>query len=261
MKNIQQKKRFLIIVILLIGTIRIDAFSEDKMTYKIGWEPWKPYQFKNEQRELTGLDVELGKAIIHKMNCTTKYIKLPWLRQLAYVRQGTIDMVAGASKTSERQVYAYFSNFYRNESNVIFVLKGTTKKYPFKHLSEIKNTRFHLGITNGYHYGETFAELMKDATFKKHIQGVPSDNVNIKKTLRNRVHGFIGDIYAGIAALKKEGVRDQFEIHPVPVSSSTIHMMFSKKSCTQKDVDLFNIALKQLKENGHLESIFRKYTN
>ena len=74
------------------------------------------------------------------------------------------------------------------------------------------------------------------------------------------MNGFIGDIYAGIAMLKKEGVRDRFEIHPVPVSSAKIHVMFSKKSCTQKEVDRFNKALKKLQDNGHLKNIMSKYT-
>jgi len=256
----KQTKLLIIIAFLFFFILNIKAFPTDKTAFTIGWEPWNPYQFQNDQGQLTGLDVELVKAIIHEMNCTIKYLKLPWLRQLAYVRQGTIDMVAGASKIAERQEYAFFSNDYRNESNVIFVLRGTAQKYPFKHISEIINSSFQLGITNGYHYGDSFAELLKNAEFKKHIQGVPSDAVNIKKTLRNRVNGFVGDNYAGIAALKKEGVRDQFEIHSVPVSSAKIHIMFSKKSCKQKDVDRFNKALKTLKNNGHLKSIIKKYT-
>jgi polar amino acid transport system substrate-binding protein len=238
----------------------MEAFSTEKKAFTIGWEPWKPYQFMNDQRQLTGLDVELVKAIIREMNCTITYVELPWLRQLAYLKNGSLDMIAGASKTSERQEYAFFSNFYRYESNVIFVLKGTAKKYPFKALFEIKNTKFQLGITNGYHYGDTFAKLLKDPIFQKHIQGVPSDTINIKKALKNRVHGFIGDIYAGIAALKKEGVRDQFEIHPAPVSSANIHIMFSKKSCTQENVDQFNSALQKLKKNGLLNKIISNYT-
>jgi len=253
------KKLFILVGLLFFLLLRMEAFSTDKNEFAIGWEPWMPYQFINEQRQLTGLDVELVKAIVQEMKSTFKYTKLPWLRQLAYVKQGTIDMVAGASKTPERQEYAFFSNFYRDESNVVFVLKGTAKKYPFKHLLDIKNTKFQLGITSGYHYGDAFAELLKDPEFKKHIQGVPTDYINIKKTLRNRVNGFIGDIYAGIAMLKKEGVRDRFEIHPFPVSSAKIHVMFSKKSCTQKVVDRFNKALKKLQDNGHLKNIINKY--
>jgi polar amino acid transport system substrate-binding protein len=248
--------RFGICIFLLF---QVKAYSADTKSFTIGWEPWRPYQFKNDKGQLTGLDVELVKAIIQEMNGTIKYTELPWRRLLAYVKLGTYDLAAGASKTSERQAYAFFSNFYRTESNVLFVLKGTVKKFPFAHLSDIKNTGFQLGITNGYYYGKTFAKLLEDPTFKKHVQGVPSDSVNIKKVLRNRINGFIGDMYAGVAALKKAGVRDRFEMHPVPVSSAKIHIMFSKKSCTQKDVDQFNKALKKLQEKGNIKRIMRKY--
>jgi len=59
--------------------------------------------------------------------------------------------------------------------------------------------------------------------------------------------------------LKKQGVWDQFEIHPLQISSSSIHIMFSKQSCTQADVNKCNNALKQLKKNAQIQSVIRKY--
>ncbi|MBF0452213.1 MAG: amino acid ABC transporter substrate-binding protein [Candidatus Magnetomorum sp.] len=244
--------------ICFLGAIN-PVFSAEKRTFSIGWEPWTPYQYEDEQKNLNGLDVELVKTIIKNMNCDIVYKQLPWKRHLAYIERGEIDLAAAASKTPEREAYSLFSLAYRKESTVIFVLKGGSQKYPLKQLADIKNSTFQLGITNGYFYGETFAELMKDDDFKKHVQGVASDTINIKKVLKNRVNGFIGDIYAGVAALKEAGVRSQFEIHPMPVYSSDVYIMFSKKTSTPEDVDKFNQTLKILKENGALEKIFKKY--
>ena len=232
MQLCQKKSIFVLSFILLYLSFFCGinpAFSSEKRIFSIGWEPWTPYLFENEQKVLTGLDADLIRMIIHKMNCEAKFKQLPWKRHLAYVERGQIDFATGASKTSEREVYANFSDAYRTESTVLFVLKGSSPKFPFKQLSDIKNSEFQLGITNGYFYGETFAELLKDKDFKKHIQGVSSDTINIKKVLKKRVDGFIGDIFAGVAALKEAGVRNKFEIHPMPVSSSDIFVMFSKK--------------------------------
>jgi len=196
-------KNSIILSILLYFVLgSLPVFSEERI-FTIGWEPWEPYQFINKEKQLTGLDVELISIIAQQMNCKISYTQLPWKRTLSYVERGQLDLAAGASKTSEREVYAFFSNPYRDESNVIFVLKGVSQKFPFKQLSDIKNSSFQLGITIGYHYGEAFSALMKDDAFKKHVQGVPNEPVNIMKTLKHRVHGYIGDIYAGIASFKK----------------------------------------------------------
>jgi polar amino acid transport system substrate-binding protein len=235
------------------------AFSLDKKTYTIGWEPWNPYQYKNKQKVLTGLDVELVTTIIHQMNCDINYKEIPWKRLLVYIERGKVDLAAGASKTPEREKYAYFSDGYRKEMTALFVLKGGVQKYNFKQLSDIKNSDFQLGITNGYFYGDFFASLMNEKEFKKHIQGVASDTINIKKVLKDRVQGFLGDIYAGVSAMKEAGVREKFEIHPMPVSSADVYIMFSKKTSKLEDVKLFNQTLKKLKENGTLDNILRQY--
>ena len=256
-----KKKRFFILFLFCLCFVWCinPAFSDEKRTFTIGWEPWDPYAFINDQKVLTGLDVELVTMIVNKMGSEISYKQLPWKRHLAYVERGQIDLAAGASKTPEREAYALFSDGYRQESTVLFVLKGGIAKYPFKQLSDITNSKFQLGVTNGYFYGDTFAELLKDKNFKKHVQGVASDSINIKKTLKQRVDGFLGDIYAGVAALKEAGVREQFEIHPVAVSSADVYIMFSKKTSTPDDVKLFNQTMKSLKDNGELGKIIKKY--
>jgi len=237
------------------------AFSDEKRIFSVGWEPWAPYLFENEQKNITGLDADLLKMIINKMNCETKFHNIPWKRLLSYVRRGHIDLATGASKTSEREEYANYSDSYRTESTVLFVLKGYSSKYPFKKLSDIKKSKFQLGVTNGYYCGEEFEKLMKDDAFKKHVQGVINDNTNIKKALRGRIDGYIGDKYAGIAAIKEEGARNQFEIHPMNIFSTDIYVLFSKKSTTKDELNRFNKALKILKENGELDDMLKKYIN
>jgi len=231
----------------------------EKQLFTIGWEPWKPYQYINANNQLTGLDVELVQAIFKKMNCKLNYKNIFWKSLLSAIRRGKIDLAASASKSSQRKTYAHFSTPYRKEENVIFVLKGRSQKFPLKKLSDIAHFKFLLGITNGYFYCDSLEKLMKQKKFSAYVQSVKKDEMNITKTLKQRIDGFVCDQYAGIAMIKKANALDRFEIHPLKVSSSDIHVMFSKKSCTLSDVKRFNNALKLLQKNNALESIIVKY--
>jgi polar amino acid transport system substrate-binding protein len=216
-----------------------------------------PYQHIDQNGRLTGLDVELIQAIFNKMGCQLEYREVPWKQLLPAIKRGQISLAAGASKSKQRMTYAYFSNAYRTESVVLFFRKG--EKYPIKKISDIIKTDLTIGIIKGNYYGKTFEKLMKNKDFNRHVQFVNNDTINIKKTLNSRIDGFLIDKFAGISAINKYGAYNLFQIHPIPISSEDIHVMFSKKACQPIDVKRFNEALDILKKNGVLNSIIHKY--
>lgn len=53
-----------------------------KCHFSVGWEPWKPYQFRNADGELEGLDVEVVRAVVERLDCSLEYHQPPWYRRL-----------------------------------------------------------------------------------------------------------------------------------------------------------------------------------
>jgi polar amino acid transport system substrate-binding protein len=259
---IQMKKRInssiqSLLVLMFLLTYIPPVFSIEKKSFSIGWDPWMPYQHIDKNNRLTGLDIELIQSIFSDMGCTLEYKQVPWKQLLPAVKRGQISLAAGASKSLERMAYAYFSNAYRIEAVVLFVRKGETKA--IKHISDIIGSDLKIGILKGNYYGQTFEKLMKNKNFKEHIQLVSADQINITKTLNKRIDGFLCDKYAGISEINRIGAFNRFDIHPNPISSSDIHLMFSKKTCKPIDVNRFNDSLKKLKKNGTLNQIIHKY--
>ena len=246
-----------VVIISLILFLTRPALSIEKKNFSIGWDPWIPYQHIDENGRLTGLDVELVQAIFREMKCKLEYKEVPWKQLLPAVKRGQISLAAGASKSAERKSYAYFSDPYRLESVVLFIRKGELKA--IKHISDIIGKDIMIGILKVNYYGKTFENLMGSKDFREQIQSVTTDDMNIKKTLNKRIDGFLCDKYAGISAINKAGAFSRFEIHPNTISSSDIHVMFSKKVCLPIDVTRFNEALHKLKKSGALKQIIHKY--
>lgn len=225
----------------------------------LGWDSWAPYQYKDGDGVVTGLDIDLVKAIAGNCGYHLKMVQMPWKRNLLHVKKGVTDLALGATKTAEREEYAYFSDPVRQESVVLYVRKGGSSKYPFIQLSDMIGTSFRLGAAAEFYYGERYETLKKNPEFKSLVQEVPQDLPNVKKIMKNRIDGFLIDPFAGAALIKELGYQNKLEIHPMTVYSDNVHIMFSKKTVSLKIVEEFNKGLKTLRENGTYEHIVNCY--
>lgn len=245
--------------ILLIGWLAcVLPLSSHSQSLSLGWEDWKPYQFESDDGTLTGLDIDMVNAVFEHHGKTLTFNQLPWQRHLDNVKSGIIDLAASASKTSDREQYAYFSDPYRTESAALFIRKADQEKYQFKSLADIIGTNFTLAVTRGYYYGEEFSELMKNDAFQQRIQEVNDNQLAQRQLVRGRVDGFLEDPIAASVELEEEGVADQV-INILPIYSDDIYVMFSKKTMTEGDVKAFNQSLAAMRESGIYDEILGKY--
>ncbi|MGH1353169.1 MAG: substrate-binding periplasmic protein [Methyloligellaceae bacterium] len=224
----------------------------------LGWEDWKPYQYESPDGDLTGLDIDLVKAVFENQGKTLKFVQLPWKRHLGNVEAGLIDLAASASRTPEREQYAYFSDPYRSESAALFIRKADQNKYQFSSLDDIIGTNFSLAVVRGYYYGEKFSQLMKNADFRKHVHEVNDNQLAQRQLVRGRVDGFLEDPIAASFELEEEGLADQV-INVLPIYSDDIYVMFSKKTLSEADVEAFNKSLAEVRKAGHYDEIIGRY--
>lgn len=237
-------------------TLAWQAQADCKLTSS--WEPWEPYQYQAGET-LTGLDIELAQAILKEAGCEVIFKKRPWARALDEVEAGTIDFLTGASRNPERELYANFSAPYRDETMVLLVREGESKKYTLTKLGDIKTVEFTLGVARDFYYGEEHKQLMQDENYQKKVSVVPSDVQNVKKLLSRRVNGILIDRYTGPYLAKQEEGQNQVEQHPVRVSSSDIYLMFSKKSVDPALIEKINAAVATIQSNGTYQAIVNRY--
>lgn len=231
-----------------------------KKILKIGWESWKPYQYEDEKGNLTGLDIELLKLIVSKTDYELDFRKIPWIRQLKDLEKGKLDLASGASKTKEREKFAYFTDSYRTESVKLYVLKDESDKYDFKELKDIFYTNFVLGVSKGYYYGETVNRYLKNNSgIKKRIQEVANDTYNYRKLLKGRIDGFFADPVSFSAIIRKNNLQNKIKEHSLDVYSSEIFIMLSHNTMSKKIADELNHALKTVKLNGEYQKILKRY--
>ena len=226
---------------------------------RMGWEPWKPYQYRNADGALRGMDIDLMKAITNQMDCDLELIELPWKRHLRDLRKGRIDIAAGADYSEQRSDYAWFSNAYRTETVSLYVRAGEISDYELKTLDDVLKGDFRLGISRGYDYGKAFDAIARSPEFDEHVQPARNDLLNYRKLMRRRIDAILTDplvLNARVQGTKFEGA---FEPYPLKVKQVPIRVMFSRQSTSKALVRRFNKAMTAVTQNGKYDRIYNCY--
>jgi polar amino acid transport system substrate-binding protein len=236
------------------------ADAEAACVLRMGWEPYALYTFADKDGNPTGIDVDLIKAVAKDVGCEVTFRQLPWARMLLELENGVIDATSSTSKTPERELFAYFSESYREAEFAVFVRRGEAGKYPLEDLSSIPGAGFRLGVIAGYYYGPEFAELMGDQKFAAQIDGAADYETNIRKLLHGRIDGLlVDDVGVALGEAKALGVEDRIERHPVRITGDNLHFMFSRKTIDPAIFEAINASLAEMIADGRADEIIAKY--
>lgn len=219
-----------------------------------------PYQYQAQNGDLVGLDVELARQILGKMNCVLELEILPPRRAQRLLAAGDIDMMAAASITEERLEYARFSDPYREETILMFVRRSRfddLKGYSFR--SAIK-AGYLVAAGNGGWYGEEYGAISEDAAQTGQLVLTNSTAQRMQMLLRDRIDILVADrMVAGFHARELGGMREITEL-PHVMNSDPVHFMFSRRIFSEQDIVFFNEALSQAKEMDEYWSSILFYT-
>ncbi|MBF0471985.1 MAG: amino acid ABC transporter substrate-binding protein [Gammaproteobacteria bacterium] len=228
----------------------------------MGWESWLPYQYHDEEGKLIGLDVELAQAIFSHAGYELKFEEVPWKRHLAMIEAGKLDIAFSAAKNEEREKYAYFSDIYLEDYNVLFVMKSELENFGYQNLNEMVGSGFRIGANRGWSYSDEYSRLLKeDPVFKAQVDEVTSDDQNIGKLLKGRIDGFLGSEISGLALIRKMELEEKIAI-AMKVNApgdGASYIMLGKKSFTPEEVTQINSSLDAIIKEGLYAKIVGRY--
>lgn len=239
----------------------------EKETLKNGWYLWDPYQYtvtnENTGSALTGLDIELTKAIARRAGKTVIFEPVTWKKHQEDIANGKRDMADGATYTEERAQYAYFSKPYRFEENSLFIRRGTEGKFRFKNVKEfleaVKQNKYKLGVIDGFVYADpAINEWLGAPENQDLIVRVSDDKHNVSNILKGKIDCFLADRIAGATQIWRQHHGD--EINEIRMGIQTpIHFMFSKKTVPYSVVEKINEAIDKVRDTKQYQDIITWY--
>lgn len=234
--------------------------TESSCEMTLGMDAWEPYQYMTVGHTPAGLDVELVQAVTKSMNCKLSVVQGSWLELLSMLREGDIDFVLGASKTEDRESFAYFSEPYRQERFQLYV-RADQKDLAFDDLRAFVTAGHKVGVVNEYFYGDEVATIYADEALRDKLVGALISELNMARLLDEEIDGLLEDSFVGASILRRKGLDKYIQPHNISLGNADVFVMFSKASINEQQVQQFNQALAKLRSNGAYDKLMEKYSN
>lgn len=212
------------------------------------YPPWKVI----EGDTISGIDIELTKALLAELGVTPRFVACPWSRCLDLLKNGDAQMVSGVQRRADREHYLTFIDPpYKTRSSKVFYRLENSRD--IASLQDLANKD--IGILRDAHY---FPEFDEDSSLSK--KPVHSDRLNFLKLAEGRIQTVIatesqGDYLVAILGLRDIVVKSTYrhdEIVPV-------HFAVSKGSVLDSMRPQLDEATRRLRDNGTFERIIREY--
>ncbi|KZE32959.1 cystine ABC transporter substrate-binding protein [Crenobacter luteus] len=150
------KKSIFLLAALLLSTQATAADLLDTVksrgSLKIALEgTYPPFNFKDKNQQLTGFEVEFGRALAQRLGVKPEFVTGEWSGLLAGLQAGKFDVVLNqVSITDKRKEVFDFSVPYTVSSAQLIVRKNETRN--FRSLDDLKGKK--LGVGQGSNYAD-----------------------------------------------------------------------------------------------------------
>ena len=106
------------------------AYITDKGTLTIGMTLFAPMDYMDENNELTGFEVDFGKAVCEKLGLTPDFIEIDWSAKETELAAKNIDCIwNGMTITPERAENMSISNAYMTNKQVVVAKAENADKF------------------------------------------------------------------------------------------------------------------------------------
>lgn len=213
---------------------------------------YRPFTYLDTDNELTGYDIEWGKAIAEKMGVEAKFETGEFAGLIPGLTQGKFDLVMSSVHINEdRKKSVDFSDPYAMDGAVVLVKKG---KFNLAGPEDID------GLIIGVNSGSNWEKLVEEIGGYKELKTYPGPNESLADLLNERVDGVVMGQAAAASYIKNSPNGGEIEISGSPLErgeESVIVAAIQKDSAELQEA--INEAIKALKEDGTYDKLAEKY--
>lgn len=243
-----------ILVLLLTYFLLMPAYSGTEEIIVLA-NPQEPFKY-SENGIIKGIDIEILDHAMNRLG-TPYHIMLidSDARILEEAKKGRADILLLFSKNESRLEYLnYPDESYIDLTWNFFIRKNDSRKIHFDTLKDLRNLK--TGATLGVTYTPEFfsSGLNLDVIVQNHLQ--------IKKLLNGRIDTVPLNTINALYSAKKTGEITRLSYLPKPLKSKPYYNVFPKASRVLDQPNLikrYDQAIRDMKQDGTIETIFKKY--
>ena len=243
----------------LLFLLSTESLAECQKTLR--WNEDPPYSFSvpSNPETIRGIDIDIVQEVLARMGCTMALREMPWARALIELEHGRIDMISGAYRKPEREVYAHFSSIELGTPNVLFVHKQKLKDWDWHSLTGLMTNKFLLGAQIDVSYSNEYEALSRDDSLQSQFVRQSDRSALWGMLEKQRIDGVIADEITAQQELVQMGLDSSIVRTPLVISRAPAFYAFSKKTTSIEFVNRFDKVLNQLVDSGRHQEIVDAY--
>lgn len=203
--------------------------------------------------------MELARLLAAEVGCDLQFVDIPWLRSLAQIKSGELDMVSHMSYSQARRRDFAFVGPHHIES---MWLIGNPDKLP--KVSALKDLSHDVDLgriaeLNGAYYGEEFALLKQNPFFARQLVSISSIQDKLALLEAGRVNAILED-GSVLHYWQSQKYKNAEKYQPLLlVYRSPVYFGFSKKSLSRAMLVKLQKAWQRLYDQGVIEKTVKRY--
>lgn len=227
----------------------------------MGWDPWEPYQYEIAGGQVFGLDVDLLTAVVRNADCDIAFQKGTWRDLLHQIQDGEIHLLGGATRTPDREEFAYFTDPYRDEQFSLYVATDRLGELADKPFEQFMEDGLRFGVVEDYLYGDPVTAFQDDPQYRDRFDYSAMAETNVSRLLDGEVDGIIEDKFVGASIIRHKNLQDAISPHPLRLTSNPVSIMVSRASVDDELFARINQSVQELQANGAIDKVLAQYLN
>jgi polar amino acid transport system substrate-binding protein len=232
-----------------------------------GWYLDEPYQMEagpGAADTFSGLDIQISRELFEQAGYRVIFEPMSWAESLEGLRSGEVDFLMGAYHEKFREEFVYYSKPYRTEKNDLYYHESVGSLDSIKSVQDVldflQNEKLNLAVIKGHAYGsEQFTRLVHDPPPNLHLIPSQSYRDNLNLAIDGVVDLFVANpIIMDRLIAETEGASVVRKLG-IPSREIPVHILFSKKSISQKQLNEFNSLLAEMQEQGRVNDLLREF--
>lgn len=239
---------------LNINLLKQNEIKEEN-TIIVATSPYEPFIIYDMiNKEITGIDVDIIKECFKNSKYKVVFKIVTWETSVKMIKNGIADILPTISYNKNREKYLTFSENYRSDSPYAFYT-NLNSKINISNLTSLNNKK--VGIISNFNY---FPELYenKSILFDKNTK----EDILFKKLIKGQIDVVLLNAYSGDFQLKKLKLENYVYKQSyvfIDNNTSDTRLGFRKFKNVENIIELFELKFKELKKNGTIEEIVKRY--
>lgn len=225
----------------------------------VRWHEDPPFSMRRADGEIVGINVELVREALRRMDCSARMLEMPWARALAELEAGRLDVLPGTLRLPERERFAYFSKPGPQTRVLLFVPARTPIERDAAQLAELRGSGFRLGAQLGVSYGPDYDLLMRDPSFARDVRQVAARRSLWLMLDAGRLDGVLANELTARLELQQLGLLERVRSTAMVLPHKDAAVAFSRKTVDEDFVRRYDEARATMQKDGSVAAILRRY--